>query len=127
MSAKVRAVRGATTLDEDTVEQVTDRVQELVREMLKSNELSDDGLISILLTASPDIRSAFPATAVRGLGLHDVPLLGAQEADVEGAMPLCVRVMMHVEMDRSRDEVTHVYLHGAEGLRQRGGAAGPTP
>ena len=123
-SRRVRAVRGATTLEEDTPDQIAERVQELVREMLSSNELNDDDLISMLLTASPDVRSAFPATAVRGLGL-DVPLMGAQEADIEGGMPLCIRVMMHVETGLTRDEVTHVYLHGARGLRDRGGSAGP--
>jgi len=126
MSAKVRAVRGATTLEEDTPEQIIDRVHELVREMMRANDLVDDDLISVLVTASPDIHSAFPATAVRSLGLGDVPLLGAQEADVNGGMPLCVRLMMHVETTLARDEVAHVYLHGARGLRDRGGSAGPT-
>jgi len=121
---RVRAVRGATTLEEDTAEQVADRVRELISQMLSSNELGQDDLISILLTASPDVRSAFPATAVRGLGL-DVPLIGAQEADIKGGMPLCIRVMMHVETTRARSEVEHVYLHGARGLRDRGGSAAP--
>ena len=110
-------MRGATTLDEDTAEQVTKRVQELVTAMLEENELGSDALISILFTASPDVHSGFPATAARALGLDDVPLMGAQELDVAGALPLCVRVMMHVETDRSRHQVHHVYLHGAQSLR----------
>lgn len=117
MSASIRAVRGATTLDEDTVDQVTARVRELVTSMIERNDLSADQLISILFTATPDVHSGFPATAARGLGLEDVPLMGAQELDVAGSLPLCVRVMMHVETDRPRQEVRHVYLHGARALR----------
>jgi chorismate mutase len=117
MTARVRAVRGATTLDEDTPEQVTKRVQELVTAMLEDNELGPDALISILFTASPDVHSGFPATAARALGLDDVPLMGAQEMDVAGALPLCVRVMMHVETERARHQVHHIYLHGAQSLR----------
>src|SRR5260370_15617642 len=124
MPARVRAVRGATTLEVDSPEQVTARTQELVAAMIERNGLGHDDLISILLTASPDVRSGFPATAARGLGLDDVPLLGAQELDVKGATPLCIRVMMHVETELSRERVWHVYLHGALGLRDRGGAAG---
>lgn len=110
-------MRGATTLDEDTPEQVNKRVQELVTAMLEENGLASDSLVSILFTATPDVHSGFPATAARGLGLDDVPLMGAQELDVAGALPLCVRVMMHVETDRPRHQVNHVYLHGARSLR----------
>ena len=59
----------------------------------------------------------FPATAARGLGLDQVPLLGARELDVEGALPRCIRVLVHCYSDRSRDEVQHVYLEGARTLR----------
>ena len=114
----VRAVRGATTVDEDSVDQVTARVQELVGAMIERNNLATDDLISILFTATEDITSAFPATAARRLGgLDDVPLMGAREASVRGALARCVRVMMHVETDLPREKVRHVYLHGARGLR----------
>ena len=121
MPAKLRAVRGATTLEEDSPEQVDARVRELVAEMIERNDLDRDALVSILLTASPDVRSAFPASAARRMGLEDVPVLGAQELDVTGATPLCIRVMMHVETERGRADVDHVYLHGAQGLRDRAG------
>lgn len=121
MPAKLRAVRGATTLEEDTPEQVDGRVRELVGLMIERNGLDPDDLVSILLTASPDIHSAFPASAARKMGLEDVPVIGAQELDVSGATPLCVRVMMHVETPRARRDIDHVYLHGAQGLRDRAG------
>ncbi|HKA03696.1 MAG TPA: chorismate mutase [Acidimicrobiales bacterium] len=113
----VRALRGATTLDEDTPEQMYTRVKELFAALFERNRLESDDIISIFLTATPDLGSAFPATAARAFGLEDVPLLGAQELDVEGAMPRCVRVLLHIETDRSRSELEHVFLEGAIHLR----------
>ncbi|HZT66000.1 MAG TPA: chorismate mutase [Acidimicrobiales bacterium] len=117
MSPALRAVRGATTLDADTEEQVTKRVQELVTAMLERNSLRRSDLVSVLFTATADITSKYPATAARALGLDDVPLMGAQELSVKGGLARCVRVMMHVETDLGRHEVRHVYLHGAQSLR----------
>jgi len=113
----VRALRGATTLDEDTAEQMQIRVKALLAAMFERNALGPDDVISVVLTATPDLHSAFPATAARAAGLDDVPLLGAQEVDVEGALGRCVRVMMHVETERPRSELQHVFLEGAVKLR----------
>jgi chorismate mutase len=113
----VRALRGATTVDVDTVEQVTERVQALINTMLERNEAAKEDLISVLFTATDDIRSMFPATAARGVGLGDVPLICARELDVVGGTARCVRVLMHLNTDRPRSELHHVYLEGAKGLR----------
>jgi len=118
MPLVVRAVRGATTLDEDNREHLFERVKALFSEILDRNGLGPDDLISVFLTATSDIHSAFPAEAARSFGLPDVPLLGAQEIDVDGAMPLCIRVMAHVYTERSRQEIRHVYLEGAKALRR---------
>lgn len=117
MPQAVRALRGATTIDKDTSEQVTDRVQALVSRMLEVNEVDHDDLISILFTATDDVTSMFPATAARAIGLGDVPLICARELSVDGGTPLCIRVMMHLTTDRARDDLHHVYLEGARGLR----------
>ena len=117
MPPAVRALRGATTLDVDTAEHMTERVQTLLREMLSRNEVAHDDLISILFTATDDVHSLFPATAARGIGLGDVPLICARELDIENATPRCVRVMLHLTTTRSRAELHHVYLEGARGLR----------
>src|SRR3974390_3470054 len=113
----VRGLRGATTVDEDTVAQVTERSQELMREILSRNALGEDDVISALFTATADVTSTFPATAVRGIGFGAVPLLCASEIAVPGAVPRCIRVLLHVHTERARHEMHHVYLHGAQGLR----------
>jgi chorismate mutase len=113
----VRALRGATTVDADTAEQVTERVQTLVNRMLEANGVAKDDLISVLFTATDDITSMFPATAARAAGLGDVPLICARELAIDGGTPLCVRVLMHLTTDRARHELHHVYLEDARGLR----------
>jgi chorismate mutase len=113
----VRALRGATTIDDDTVEQISDRVQTLVREMLDRNGVDKDDLISIVFTATDDVHAMFPATAARAIGLGDVPLICARELQINGGTPRCIRVLMHLTTRRRRDELHHVYLEGARALR----------
>lgn len=112
---QLRALRGATTVDEDTEAQVTERTQALLQAMTERNGVRHPDIISVLFTATDDIHSMFPATAARGIGFGDVPLMCARELDIDGAQPLCIRVMMHVESTRER--LHHVYLEGARGLR----------
>ena len=113
----VRGLRGATTVDADMAAQVTERSQELMREIMARNELVEDDIVSVVFTATPDVTSIFPATAIREIGFGAVPLLCAAEIAVPGSMPKCIRVLMHVSTPRTRDEMHHVYLHGAQGLR----------
>jgi chorismate mutase len=113
----VRALRGATTVDDDSPEQITERVQALVREMLERNGVSHNDLISVIFTATDDLVSLFPAAAARGVGLGDVPLLCARELAVTNGTPRCIRVLMHLTSERTATEMRHVYLEGARGLR----------
>ena len=114
---RLRAVRGATTVDEDAKEEILSATAELIEEMISRNDLARDDLVSIVFTATPDLRAVFPAEAARGLGISDVPLLCASELDVEGAMPRCIRVLMHVYTDRDQQSLRHVYLGDARQLR----------
>ena len=114
----VRAVRGAIQVDEDDRQQVLDATTELLQEVLQRNGLSQEDLISVVFTATPDLTSEFPAYAARQMGLTDVPLLCASEIDVAGAMPRVLRVLAHVETDRPRSQVVHAFLRGAAALRR---------
>ncbi len=117
MPPTVRAVRGATTVDEDSPEAITERVVALLRQILDRNGLAEDDIISILFTATEDVVSTFPATAARSMGLGAVPLICARELAVSGAVKRCIRVMLHVTTERPRSDIHHVYLEGAQGLR----------
>jgi chorismate mutase len=114
---RLLALRGAITLTEDTREEVQEKTQRLVKEMLARNDVVHDDLVSIIFTATDDVTSEFPATAARALGLGDVPLLCARELQIAHGMKLCVRVLMHLYSPLSRRELHHVYLEGARGLR----------
>ena len=109
----VRAVRGATQLEEDVREHMLERVAEMVL-----NGLEVDDFISVIFTATSDLHSEFPAYAARRLGFGEVPLICARELEIEGSMPRVVRMLAHVETDLPRADITHVYLHGAAALRR---------
>lgn len=113
----VRAVRGAIQVDADTRDEILQATAELVTEVLHRNSITTESLISVIFTATPDLRAEFPAYAARKIGITDVPLLCATEIDVPGSMPRVIRLLALVETDRRRDEVRHVYLRGASALR----------
>jgi len=117
VSVAVRALRGAIQVDRNERDEVIEATAELVREVLKRNDISPDQLISVIFTATPDLTAEFPAYAARAIGITDVPFLCATEIDVPGAMPRVVRLLAHVECDLPREEVRHVYLRGAAALR----------
>jgi chorismate mutase len=113
----IRAIRGATCLTANNVEEMNGAVAELIDQMLNRNKVSQDAVISIFLTGTPDLTCAFPAAGIRIHGLTDVPLMCAQEMNVDGALERVIRIMAQVETDQSRNEIEHVYLRGAEVLR----------
>ena len=113
----IRAVRGATQVAVDSREELLAASRELVSEVLLTNDLDADHVISSFFTATRDLVSAAPALAARQLGLHEVALICAQEMWVEGSMPRVVRLLAHVETGRSRGEIHNVYLRGTQVLR----------
>ncbi|MCL4215145.1 MAG: chorismate mutase [Gemmatimonadales bacterium] len=113
----VRAIRGATTVLADDPAQIRAAVTELLEHLLDVNDLAPVDLISAVFTATPDLVSEFPAHAARLLGWTDIPLLCAQELPVAGALPRCIRVLVHAETRLPRAEITHVYLREAILLR----------
>ncbi|GLX07101.1 chorismate mutase [Microbispora sp. NBRC 16548] len=113
----VRAIRGAIQVDGNDRDAILAGTTELVTEVMGRNNLTTDDVISVIFTCTPDLTAEFPALAARKLGFHDVPLLCASEIDVPGALPRVVRLMAHVQTDRPRQEIQHVYLRGAVALR----------
>lgn len=113
----VRAVRGATTVTADQPVLIREAVHEMLDALLDDNDLAPVDIISAVFTATPDLVSEFPAHAARLYGWTDIPLLCAQELPVHGALPRCLRVMVHAETTRARHEIRHVYLRDAILLR----------
>jgi chorismate mutase len=114
---RVRAARGAIHVDEDSSNEVLSATERLLTQMLERNEVGADDIVSAFFTVTDDLRSAFPAEAARRMGLGRVPLLCAQEIPVEGSMRGVIRVLLQFHTARGSAEVKHVYLDGAETLR----------
>ena len=114
---RLRALRGAITVDENTTDAILDGTEELLRAILDRNELAGDDLVSCIFTTTDDLNAEFPAVAARRIGLSAVPLLGAREMDRPGALQRVIRVLVHCYADPERP-AQHVYLRDAIQLRQ---------
>jgi chorismate mutase len=117
LRVRVRAARGAIVAPEDSVEGVLSATQRLLAALIERNAVTAEDLVSILFTATDDLRAAFPAEAARRMGLGAVPLMCASEIAVIGSMPSVVRILMHFHSERDLADIVHVYLDGAESLR----------
>jgi chorismate mutase len=127
MMMRLRAIRGAITVDRDEPELVYAATRELLSEIIARNDVDLDHIISVIFTVTPDLRSAFPAMAARSMGWLDVPLLCTMEIPVPGAMGRCIRVLLHIESDRKRSAIQHVYLGEAQSLRPDISEVRPAP
>lgn len=114
---RLRALRGAITVDDDSPDAILDGTEELLRAILDRNELAKEDLVSCIFTTTDDLTAEFPAVAARRIGLSAVPLLGAREMNRPGALERVIRVLVHCYADPERP-AQHVYLRDAIQLRQ---------
>ena len=114
----VRGLRGAITVEHDQREEILSATRLLLEELLKANPgLQPADIASVIFTLTPDLVSVFPAEAARQLGWSTVPLLCMQEIPVPGALPLCIRVLIHWNSGLPQAEIRPVYLRKAASLR----------
>jgi chorismate mutase len=114
----VRGIRGATTVEADEPPQILAATRELLEQVLASNAIADfEEIVSAVFTTTADLTSTFPAEAARALGMSQVPLLCACEIPVKNSMPRCIRVLLHVNTDKTQSQIVHVYLREAKRLR----------
>jgi chorismate mutase len=114
----VRGIRGAITIQEDNAAEVLQAAKELLEAIIAQNELNSQDIASIIFTVTNDIKSTFPAAAARTMGLNLVPLLCSQEIGVQGSLPLCIRILVHWNTNKSQEEIKHIYLKDASKLRE---------
>jgi len=114
---RTHAIRGATSVERDDPQHIFEATRELLVEIVERNWLELDEIVSVWFTVTPDLTSAFPALAAREMGWVDIPLLCACEIPVPGAMPLCLRTLVELELHAPRPLDTHVYLREAVALR----------
>ncbi len=113
----VRAIRGATTVENNDKAEIIEATQEMLSKIIEDNDIKTDDMISIIFTVTPDIDKVFPATSVRQMGITSVPLLDMAAPDIAGALKKCIRVIVHTNSDKGNDDMHHAYLRGAKVLR----------
>jgi len=117
-SVLVRGIRGATTVDRNSKEEIIKRTKELLTVLKKENGFKIEDMVSIFFSATPDLNAAFPAQAARELGWEQVPLFDMQEIDVPGSLPGCIRILIQINCSKNQTEIKHCYLRGTKILRK---------
>ena len=113
-----RAIRGAITVEKNTCEQINNAAFELLKTILNANEINKDDIISVIFTMTADLNAEFPAKSARlNLGWEDIPMICTSEIPVPGSIQKCIRVMITFNTLKSKNEIKHVYLKKAQGLR----------
>jgi chorismate mutase len=114
---RLRALRGATTVEANEADAIVEATEELVATVLERNQLEMDDLVSCIFTCTTDLNAEFPAVAARRIGLSSVPLICAREMEVPGSLPRVIRLMLHCYASED-SEPQHVYLREAVSLRK---------
>lgn len=113
----VRGVRGAITVESNTSEAICEASRRLLTTIVERNRIELEHIISVFFSSTKDLDAQTPAYGVRQMGWTAIPLFCTQEMEVPGSLPGCVRVLVHVNTEKSQDEIRHVYLDGAVVLR----------
>jgi chorismate mutase len=113
----VRGIRGATTVSKNSKDDIVEAARELLTTMIEANDILAEDVASAFFTTTPDLNAEFPAVAARQMGWTFVPLLCGHEMTVPGSLPLCLRILLHVNTDKGAHDVTHIYIRGAGALR----------
>ena len=117
MVMRCQGVRGATTVDANSREAILEATTELLAELMSANDLRVRDIASAFFTTTRDLNAEFPAVAANNMGFSDVAVLCGHEMDVPGSLPMCLRILLHVNTEKEPRDLVHVYLRGAKALR----------
>ena len=112
-----RGVRGATTAEANTSEEILKATRQLLALMIRQNGIDEDDVASAIFTTTDDLDAEFPALAARQLGWLNVAMMCVHELDVPGSLRRCIRILLHWNTEKSADEIVHVYIKEAAHLR----------
>ncbi|HHW49719.1 MAG TPA: chorismate mutase [Clostridiaceae bacterium] len=113
----VRAIRGATTVESNSHDEIINETKELLLKIVEENNIVQEDIISIIFSVTRDLDAAFPAVAARQLGWTSIALMCTNEIDVPGSIKKCIRVLMHINTEKRNSDIRHIYLKGAKVLR----------
>ena len=117
MAVILRGVRGATTTDANSADAIWSATRQVLQAVIEANDIREDDVASLIITTTPDLTAAYPAKAARDMGWHRVALMGMQEMNVPDGIPMCIRILIHWNTEKTLDEIKHVYMRGAMALR----------
>ena len=112
-----RGVRGATTSDANTSEEILKATRQLLAIMIRRNGIQPEDVASAIFTTTPGLDAEFPALAARQLGWLHVPLLCGHELGVPGSLSNCIRILLHWNTETAAEEIQHIYIKDAVRLR----------
>lgn len=117
----VRGIRGATTATANTAGAITNATEELLKELIRLNDLDPSEICFTYLTTTHDLTAEFPAYAARRIGWLDVPLLCGHDMDVRlpnpRGLPMCIRILLLYNTDKPQLAMRHAYLRGAKAIK----------
>ena len=114
----VRGIRGATTVNSNTKEEIIEITKELLIALQRENNFKIEDIVSVFFSVTSDLNTAFPAQAAREIGWNKVPLFDMQEIEVPGSLSKCIRILIQINCQKSLQEIKHCYLRGAKILRK---------
>ncbi len=112
-----RGVRGATTAEANTAEDILNATRRLLALMIRQNGIEERDVARAFFSTTNDLDAEFPALAARQLGWLDVALMCVHELDVPGSLRRCVRILLHWNTDKPASQIVHVYIRDAANLR----------
>ena len=119
MNMSILAIRGATTVEYNTKEEILKETSNLMQTIIKENNLDTDDMISMCFTMTNDLDAVYPAVAVRDiLNITDIPMLNYEEKYIQGSLRKCIRVMIYINSTKTKKDVKHIYLNKAKELRK---------
>ncbi len=116
-----RGIRGATTVEQNSKEEIVAATKELLEQMIDANDIDPDRVASVIFTTTTDLNAEFPAVAARMLGWNDIALLCSHEMDVPGSLRMCIRILIHLNTEKGPGEISHIYIKGAKNLKSNHG------
>lgn len=116
---KVLAIRGATTVESNNKDEILNESTKLVQAIIIENSLDIDDIISMCFTMTSDLDKVYPSVGIRTiLNITDIPMLNFEEKYIQGSLSMCIRVMIHINTDKSKSSIKHIYLNNSKDLRK---------
>ena len=116
---RVLAIRGATTVEKNSKEEILNETAKLINSILRNNNINNEDIISIIFTMTKDLDTVYPSVAVREvLDITDVPLLNFEEKYIVGSLEKCIRVLININTTKQKKDIKHIYLNKAKDLRK---------